>query len=71
MPYNEAQKKATMKYMATNLEEVRFRVRKGEKAALQEEAGLNGQSMAEYIKSAVNTKAGRQLLTPTETRTEE
>ncbi len=64
MPYSEAQKRATMEYMKKNLEEVRFRVKKGERAVLQEEAKANGQSMAQYLIHAVNEKAGRQILTP-------
>ena len=53
-----------MKYMSTNLEEVRFRVKKGERAMLQEEAKANGQSMSQYLIQAVNDRAGRQILTP-------
>ena len=64
--YNEARNKATQKYLAANLEEVRFRVKKGEKALLQEEASREGQSMAQYIVQAINDRAGRQLLTPSE-----
>ena len=64
MAYSEAQKRATMKYMSTNLEEVRFRVKKGERAMLQEEAKSNGQSMSQYLIQAVNDRAGRQILTP-------
>lgn len=67
MAYSDSQKKASMKYIAANLEEVRFRVRKGERALLQEEAGKNGLSMAQYLIQAVNEKAGRQLLTPSST----
>ena len=66
MAYSEAQKRATMEYLKKNLEEVRFRVKKGERAALQEEAKANGQSMTQYLIRAVNEKAGRQLLTPAE-----
>ena len=64
MAYSEAQKRAAMKYMSANLEEVRFRVKKGERAALQEEAKANGLSMSQYLIHAVNEKAGRQVLTP-------
>lgn len=64
MAYSEAQKRAAMKYMSTNLEEVRFRVKKGERAMLQEEAKANGQSMSQYLIQAVNDRAGRQILTP-------
>ena len=64
MAYSEAQKRAAMKYMSTNLEEVRFRVKKGERAMLQEEAKAHGQSMSQYLIQAVNDRAGRQILTP-------
>lgn len=64
MAYSEAQKRAAMKYMSTNLEEVRFRVKKGERAMLQEEAKANGQSMSQYLIQSVNDRAGRQILTP-------
>ncbi len=64
MAYTAAQNKATQKYIKENLEEVRFRVQKGEKAILQQEARDNGQSMAQYIIQAVNNRAGHQVLTP-------
>lgn len=64
MAYTEAQKRATMEYMKKNLEEVRFRVKKGERAVLQAEAKENGLSMSQYIIQAVNDKAGKQILTP-------
>ncbi len=70
MAYTEAQKRATMKFMKENLEEVRFRVRKGEKAALQDEARANGQSMAQYVIQAINDRAGHQVLTPSDAPTE-
>lgn len=65
--YTDAQNRATQKYIKANLEEVRFRVKKGEKAALQEKARQAGQSMAQYLIQAVNAHAGEQVLTPTET----
>lgn len=71
MAYTEAQNRATQKYIKENLEEVRFRVKKGERAELKEEAEQQGQSMAQYIIQAVNDRAGRQVLTPAETKTEE
>lgn len=64
MAYSEAQKRATMAYMKKNLEEVRFRVKKGERVSLQAEAKANGMSMAQYLIQAVNEKAGHQILTP-------
>ena len=62
--YNKAQGKATQRYIAKNLEQVRFYVRKGEKDLLKEEAARAGQSLAQYVIQAVNDRAGRQLLTP-------
>ena len=64
MAYTEAQNRATQKYIKANLEEVRFRVKKGERANLQEVAKEAGVSMAQYVIQAVNEKAGRQILTP-------
>ena len=64
MAYTDAQNRATQKYIRENLEEVRFRVRKGEKAVLQEAARKAGQSMAQYVIQAINERAGCQLLTP-------
>lgn len=69
--YNQARNRATQKYIKENLEEVRFRVKKGERAELKEEAERQGQSMAQYIIQAVNDRAGRQVLTPSEPKTEE
>lgn len=71
MAYNEAQKKATMKYQKEKLEQIAIRVPKGDRAALKEEAEQQGQSMAQYIIQAVNDRAGHQVLTPAETKTEE
>ena len=65
MAYTQAQNKATQKYIKENLEEVRFRVKKGERAAVKAEADSSGLSMAQYIIKAINTYADRQVLTPT------
>ena len=66
MAYTDAQNRATQKYIKENLEEVRFRVKKGEKAVLQNAAKEAGQSMAQYVIQAINERAGVQLLTPSE-----
>ena len=66
MAYTQAQNKATQKYIKENLEEVRFRVKKGERAALQQAAKDSGLSMAQYIIKAINTYADHQVLTPTD-----
>ena len=65
--YNQARNKASQKYNAEKLEQVNFRVKKGEKAILQQAANDEGRSMAQYIVQAINEHAGRQLLTPSET----
>lgn len=64
--YNQARNKASQKYNAEKLEQVNFRVRKGEKAILQQAANDEGRSMTQYIVQAINEHAGRQLLTPSE-----
>jgi len=69
MAYTEAQNRATQKYIKENLEEVRFRVKKGERAVLQNAAKEAGQSMAQYVIQAINERAGFQLLTPSENQT--
>ena len=66
MAYTDAQNKATQKYIKQNLEEIRFRVKKGQKALLQRAAKEAGQSMAQYIVQAINDRAGNQILTPTD-----
>ena len=62
MAYNEAQKRATMKYQKEHMEQLAIRVRKGDRQALKEEAERCGQSMAEYVCEAVNEKAGRKVI---------
>lgn len=62
--YNEARNRASQKYNAAHLEEVRFRVKKGERALLQEEAEKHGQSLTQYLIQAVNERAGTRILTP-------
>lgn len=68
MAYNEKQKLNTIKYQDENLDVIRFRVRRGEKAELEAEAARAGYSAySRYIIDAINEKAGRVVLTmPTE-----
>lgn len=64
MAYNERQKQTTIKYIEENLEEVRFRVRRGEKADLEAAAAAAGYSAySRFIIDAINEKAGREVLT--------
>lgn len=62
--YSAKQNEWTKRYIKENLEEVRFRVRKGERALIAAEAESLGMSVAAYLTEAVNEKAGRQILTP-------
>lgn len=64
--YTQAQNRATQKYIAANLEEVRFRVKKGERARVKGIAKSRKMSMAQYIIRCINTYEGEQVLTPTE-----
>lgn len=70
MAYSEAQNKATQKYIKENLEEIRFRVRKGERDKLHAAAAERGQSTAQFVIHAVNEYAGEQVLTPAKTSEE-
>lgn len=64
MAYNAKQKESTMRYIDENLDTIRFRVRRGEKALLEDEARRVGYSAySRYIIAAINEKAGRPLLT--------
>lgn len=58
MAYNESAKKATMKYMAENLEEIRFRVRKGKKDEYQKRAEQKGMSLRAYIIDLIEKDMG-------------
>lgn len=49
MAYNESAKKATMKYMAENLEKIEFRVKKGKKEEYRKRAEEKGMSLRAYI----------------------
>ncbi len=57
--YSEAQNKATQKYIRENLEEIKFRVRKGEKAKYKKAAEDAGMSMAQFFLTAANEKIER------------
>ena len=54
MPYNDAQKRATMKYMKENLDEIRFRVPKGKKAEIVAHATRRQESMAAFLARSVD-----------------
>ena len=60
MATSNAQKKATIKYMAENLEEVRFRVPKGKKAVVQQAAQNKGMSVAAYLIDLIEKDCGEK-----------
>lgn len=53
MATSEAQKKASIKYMKDNLEEVRFRVPIGDKDKIRSYAESKGLSLTAYIKTLI------------------
>lgn len=55
--YNEAQKKATMKYNKEHLEQIAIRVHKGEREKMKQIAENAGISLAELIQRAVKEYA--------------
>ena len=65
MAYTQAQNRATQKFIKENLEEIRFRIKKGERALVKQIANEAGQSLTQYIVQAINERAGRQIITPT------
>lgn len=69
--YNQTRNRAAQKYIKHNLEEVRFRVRKGERDRIKAEASACGQSLAQYLIQAVNERAGKRILTPSNSDADE
>lgn len=49
MPYSEAQKRATAKYMKANLDDIKIRVPKGKKEEYKSIAQQRGKSLNQYI----------------------
>ncbi len=57
--YSEAQNRATQKYIKENLEEIKFRVKKGEKDKYKHAAEKAGMSMAKFFITAADEKIER------------
>ena len=53
MAYTEAQKKASIKYMAEKTDDIRLRVPRGLKEKYKEEAEKRGLSMTQFVVSCV------------------
>lgn len=58
--YTPAQGKSTQKYMKENLEEIRFRVYKGEKKRYADAAAEAGLSVTQFFLSAADEKISRE-----------
>lgn len=56
MPASKAQQKAVAKYMKQNYDEIKIRVKKGTKEALQAVAKEKGVSVNELIKNAIQVQ---------------
>ena len=59
MPESEARLKASKKYHQEKLEEIKFRVPKGNKARIQEHAKAQGESTNAFIYRAINETIAR------------
>ena len=57
--YNESSKKATLKYIKENLEEVRFRVKKGEKDRYKAHAERIGKPLRRLIMDLIEADIKR------------
>jgi hypothetical protein len=54
MTYNQKQKEYTMNYMKEKLDEIKFRVPKGQKAVIREHAEKHGEKLTPFIIRAIN-----------------
>ena len=54
--YNEAQKKATIKYLSEKTDDIRIRVPKGKKEAIRAYAENKGYSLNSFINEAIDDK---------------
>lgn len=54
MAYNEKQKEYTMNYMKEKLDEIKFRVPKGQKEAIRNHAEAHGEKLTPFIIRAIN-----------------
>ena len=56
--YTEAQNKATQKYIKKSYDDIRIRVKKGEKERWQEEAAKRKKSLNQFVVDCVEDKIG-------------
>lgn len=62
MAYTEAQKKATIKYMKNNLDDIKIRVPKGKREEYKQSAKTAGyESFNSFVIEAINEKLEREV----------
>lgn len=70
MPYTEAQKKASIKYMSEKTDDIRLRVPRGLKSRYRAEAEKRGISMTQFIigcvENEIRTGTGKEPDEPTD-----
>lgn len=54
MAYSEKQKEYTINYMKEKLDEIKFRIPKGQKAVIREHAEKQGEKLTPFIIRAIN-----------------
>ena len=59
MAYKEKQKEYTMNYMKEKLDEIKFRVPKGQKEVIREHAEKRGEKLTPFIVRAINETMNR------------
>ncbi|MEY8427583.1 hypothetical protein AALA00_07655 [Lachnospiraceae bacterium 46-15] len=64
MAYSEKQKEYTMSYMKEKLDEIKFRVPKGQKAVIREHAAKQGEKLTPFIIRAINETMQRDNQQP-------
>ena len=59
MAYSEKQKEYTINYMKEKLDEIKFRIPKGQKAVIREHAEKQGEKLTPFIIRAINETMDR------------
>lgn len=64
LPYNQKQKEYTMHYMKENLDEIKFRVPKGQKDIIRSHAESRGEKLTPFIIRAIKETMERDNSNP-------
>lgn len=70
MPASKAQQKAVSKYMKANYDEIKVRVPKGQKEAIQTHAATRGESVNGFINRVISEAIERESAEMNETTPE-